>query len=204
MAEPKEVVPSHAEKEDLDQHNASGTDGREEEGSNSVSEEEESIAEIRRRESRSTLDHVSTHVSLGPDNPVEHYSSFVEVPDEVYDRFPNHRKTIIVVLLSFCSFLAPISSTSVLAATPEVAADFNTNGTIINVSNAIYMLMMGISPIVWGPFSEVYGRKMVSSSRQWFPSLPFIGSTTNTMPRSARSALFCSALPVSARHWRLT
>ena len=171
MAEPKEVVPSYADKEVSDPSNAPGADGREEEASNSVSEEEESIEEITRRESRSTLDHISTHVSLGPDNPVEHYSSFIEVPDEVYDRFPKHRKTVIVVLLSFCSFLAPISSTSVLAATPEVAAEFNTTGTIINVSNAIYMLMMGISPIVWGPFSEVYGRKMVSSSRQWSSSL---------------------------------
>ncbi|KAK3944081.1 major facilitator superfamily domain-containing protein [Diplogelasinospora grovesii] len=113
------------------------------------------------------LDRLSTHVSLGPDNPaagpaVEQYTSFVEIPDSVYDRFPSHRKVIIVCLLSFCSFLSPISSTSVLAATPEVAAEYNTDGTVINVVNAIYMLMMGISPVVWGPLSEVYGRKIIS------------------------------------------
>jgi hypothetical protein len=114
------------------------------------------------RSRRPSLDRVSTSVSLGPDNPVDFVSSFVEVPDSVYDRFSPHRKLVIVTLMSVCSFLAPFSSTSVLAATPEVAAEYNTTGTIINVTNAIYMLMMGISPIVWGPLSEVYGRRTVS------------------------------------------
>lgn len=104
----------------------------------------------------------SLHVSLGPDDPVEHYSSFVEVPDAVYDRFPRHRKAVMVVLLSFCSFLSPISSTSVLAATPEVAAEYGTTGTVINLANAMYMLTMGISPVFWAPMSEVYGRRRVS------------------------------------------
>lgn len=104
---------------------------------------------------------LSTNVSLGPDNPVDHYTSFVEVPDAIYDRIPNRRKLVIVALLSYCSFLAPISSTTVLSATPEVAAEFNTTGSIIDVTNALYMLFMGISPIVWGPFSEVWGRRMV-------------------------------------------
>lgn len=106
-----------------------------------------------------------TNVSLGPDNPVEHYTSYVEVPDSVYDRIPRHRKLVIVALLSYCAFLAPISSTTVLSATPEVAAEFHTTGSIVNVTNALYMLFMGISPIFWGPFSEVWGRKTVSLSR---------------------------------------
>ncbi|KAI0842538.1 MFS general substrate transporter [Hypoxylon sp. FL0890] len=108
------------------------------------------------------LDRCSTHHSLGPDMPVEPISSVIEVPDEVYDRLPAHRKLIIVFLLSFCSFLAPISSTSVLAATPEVAAEFATTGSIINLVNALYMLFMGLSPIFWGPLSQVYGRRIVT------------------------------------------
>lgn len=113
---------------------------------------------------------ISTNVSLGPDNPVEHYTSYIEVPDSVYDRLPQHRKLVIVALLSFCSFLAPISSTTVLSAVPEVAATFHTTGSIINLSNAMYMLFMGLSPIVWGPFSEVWGRKIVSWAVLFSPS----------------------------------
>lgn len=112
----------------------------------------------------SPITRLSTNVSLGPDNPVEHYSSFVDVPDAVYDRIPRRRKLVIVALLSYCAFLAPISSTTVLSATPEIAKEFGTSEDIINVTNALYMLFMGISPIVWGPFSEVWGRKIVRCS----------------------------------------
>ncbi|KAI1778137.1 MFS general substrate transporter [Hypoxylon cercidicola] len=103
-----------------------------------------------------------TNHSMGPDMPVEAISSVVEIPDEVYDRLPAHRKLIIVFLLSFCSFLAPISSTSVLAATPEIAAQYSTTGDIVNLVNALYMLFMGLSPMFWGPMSQVYGRRMIT------------------------------------------
>lgn len=102
----------------------------------------------------SDLIHVSSHVSGHDITHVQHY----EAGDEVYDRFPHHRKIIIVCILSFCSFLAPISSTAILAAVPEVAATYNTTGTIINLSNAIYQLFMGLSPMFWGPLGQVYGR----------------------------------------------
>lgn len=59
--------------------------------------------------------------------------------DTVYDKFSPHRKHIIVAVVSFCSFLAPVSSTTVLSAVPEVAATFSTDGSIVNISNALYM-----------------------------------------------------------------
>ncbi|KAI0473157.1 MFS general substrate transporter [Xylariaceae sp. FL0804] len=108
------------------------------------------------------LSRCSTRQSVGADAPVEPIDSVVELPDEVYDRLAPRKKMIIVMLLSFCSFLAPVSSTSVLAATPEVAADYNTSGSIVNLVNALYMLCMGLSPIFWGPLSQVYGRRMIT------------------------------------------
>lgn len=110
------------------------------------------------------LAHLSTHVSHTHDVPIQHFSSYVEVPDEIYDRLPHHRKVVIVTLLSFCSFLAPISSTTILAAVPEVAHTYKSTGTIINLSNALYMLFMGLSPCFWGPLTQVYGRRIVRST----------------------------------------
>ncbi|KAI0009927.1 major facilitator superfamily domain-containing protein [Xylariaceae sp. FL0662B] len=107
------------------------------------------------------LERCPTHHSMGPD-VVEPVSSVAEIPDEVYDRLPAHRKNVIVWLLAFCSFLAPISSTSVLSATPEVAAEYNSTGSIVNLVNAFYMLFMGLSPMFWSPLSEVYGRRIVT------------------------------------------
>lgn len=108
------------------------------------------------------LEHLTTHASHHDAPSIHPQSSFVEIPDEVYDRLPHHRKVVIVSLLSFCSFLAPISSTTILAAVPEVAHEYGTTGTIVNLSNALYMLFMGVSPMFWGPLSQVYGRRPVS------------------------------------------
>lgn len=107
------------------------------------------------------LTHFQSNVSHGQDAPIQQYSSYIEVPDEVYDRIKPSKKVVIVALLSYCSFLAPISSTTILSAIPEVAATYDSTGTIINLSNALYMLFMGISPCFWGPLSQVYGRRYV-------------------------------------------
>ena len=121
----------------------------------------ETILSVNTEREPTNLTHIHSHVSTH-DVPIEHYSSYIPVPDEVYDRLPPSRKVVIVTLLSFCSFLAPISSTTILAAVPEVAATYSSTGTIINLSNALYMLFMGVSPCVYGPLSQVYGRRIVS------------------------------------------
>lgn len=107
----------------------------------------------------------ASHIS-GPDafSPYPHSPGLQDVDDEMYDRIPPVQKHIVVAILAFCAFLSPQSSTSVLAATPEVAKTFGTTGSIINISNAAYMVFMGLSPIVWGPMSHVFGRRPVSST----------------------------------------
>jgi len=79
----------------------------------------------------------------------------------IYSTFSPGRKHVIVAVVSFCGFLAPVSSTTVLSAVPEVAATFGTDGSVVNVSNALYMLFMGISPCFYGPCAGIWGRKWV-------------------------------------------
>ncbi|KAF5012769.1 hypothetical protein FDECE_1189 [Fusarium decemcellulare] len=113
--------------------------------------------------------HTASHTS-GPDafepdripSPSVDHDKYHEAGDEIYEKLSSRRKAIVVTILSFCAFLSPISSTSVLAATPEVAAEYGTTGSIINISNAAYMALMGISPIVWGPMSQVFGRRPIT------------------------------------------
>ncbi|KAF1990150.1 MFS general substrate transporter [Aulographum hederae CBS 113979] len=103
-----------------------------------------------------TPSHASSNHDIHPINT----NPYAELGDEVYDKLPPHRKAIITAVLSFCGFLSPVSSTTVLAAVPEVAATFATTGTIVNLSNALYLIFMGISPMVWGPLGNVYGRRI--------------------------------------------
>lgn len=90
-----------------------------------------------------------------------HASSFVEVNAAQYERFTLRKKYTITFVLSVCGFLAPVSSTAVLSAIPEVAQTFNTTGSIINLSNALYLIFMGLSPCFWGPLSQIYGRRWI-------------------------------------------
>ncbi|KAJ5590807.1 hypothetical protein N7450_004779 [Penicillium hetheringtonii] len=109
-------------------------------------------------ENGNALHLVQSHLS-NHDMPVT--SEFREVDAEQYLRFSPSRKIVIVAVLSFCSFLAPISSTSILSGIPEVAATYDTTGSIINASNALYLAFMGIAAPFWGPFSQVWGRRPI-------------------------------------------
>ena len=98
--------------------------------------------------------HISTHDAVGPDHD-EHW----EAGDEIYNKFSPFHKVTMVTVLSCCSFLGPISSTSILAASPEVVATYNTTGAIFNLSNALYMACMGLSALIYGPLGTTFGRK---------------------------------------------
>ena len=123
-----------------------------------------------------SLDHVRSHVSH---HDMAVNDDFQEVDAEQYLRFSPARKVVIVGVLSFCSFLAPISSTSILAGIPEVAKTYNTTGSVINASNALYMAFMGIAAPFWGPFSQVWGRRMVSSEQMPILEYRLIGSRSS-------------------------
>ena len=130
--------------------------------------EKQATVEDRRPTLEHTISHVTTH-------DIAHIPTTrtggPPVSDEIYDRFSLSRKNIITAVLSFCGFLAPISSTTVLAAIPEVAETYGSSGTTINISNALYMLFMGISPMFWGPIGQVYGRRWVRTKQ-----LPFFAT----------------------------
>lgn len=112
-----------------------------------------------------SLQRTRSYVSTTHDAAITEHTSangrnaYQEAGDEVYDKFSHARKVTIVTVLSICSFLAPISSTSILAAAPEVVEEFNTTGGIFGVSNALYMIFMGVSPLIYGPLGTAFGRK---------------------------------------------
>lgn len=136
--------------------------------SSSSSTAESSSDRIGRTASLNEIQHATSHIS-GPDAlepppssaPPGRDEPYREAGDEIYDRLSRGRKRAVVAVLSFMALLSPISSTTVLAATPEVAATYNTTGSVINVSNAAYMVVMAISPVIWGPTSQVFGRRPV-------------------------------------------
>ncbi|KAL7662740.1 Major facilitator superfamily (MFS) profile domain-containing protein [[Candida] zeylanoides] len=75
------------------------------------------------------------------------------------NRFSNAQKHFLVAMASCSCFLSPMSGLAFLPAVPEIAADFNTTGEILNISAAVYCVFMAISPCIFSPCSDIYGRR---------------------------------------------
>jgi len=57
------------------------------------------------------------------------------------------------------ALVATYSTTSLLPATPEIGAEFHTTVSILNITNAGFLLSMGFSSFITGPLVEVFGRR---------------------------------------------
>ncbi|KAI9836238.1 MAG: hypothetical protein M1819_001575 [Sarea resinae] len=123
-----------------------------------------SQSEVKETESRVDIESLRSRGSDEKSDDSDDSSASNQSLDDRYNRFSPARKLIITIVLSYCGFLTPISSTTVLSAVPEVAETFHTDGTTITTSNALYMLFMGLSPLLWGPLSQVYGRRPICLS----------------------------------------
>lgn len=108
-----------------------------------------------------TLVAVQSHTSRRGFNAKD--SDYDESEAKQYERFSPARKVVVLCILSYCAFLAPISSTAMLSAVPEIAKTYQTTEEIINASTALYLAFMGISSLFWGPLSQVCGRRPVSA-----------------------------------------
>lgn len=95
------------------------------------------------------------------ETPLHDVNMVHEADDEIYNKFSPRHKIIITISLSLCGFLSSIASTVVLSAVPEVADFYSTTGDLIGISNALYLLFMGLSPCFCGPIAQVYGRRWV-------------------------------------------
>lgn len=108
-----------------------------------------------------TLVAVQSHTSRRGFNAKD--SDYDESEAKQYERFSPARKVVVLCILSYCAFLAPISSTAMLSAVPEIAKTYQTTEEIINASTALYLAFMGVSSLFWGPLSQVCGRRPVSA-----------------------------------------
>ncbi|CAK7223202.1 hypothetical protein SBRCBS47491_005130 [Sporothrix bragantina] len=72
---------------------------------------------------------------------------------------PTSRKMLILVTVSWMTLAATFSSTSLLPALPEIAADYGTVVETLTITNAGVLLAMGLASFLWVPLQEAYGRR---------------------------------------------
>ncbi|KAL1794621.1 hypothetical protein ACET3X_006437 [Alternaria dauci] len=79
---------------------------------------------------------------------------------DMFDSMPTWRKYIIVFATSWTTLAACFSSTSLLSASTEIAADLHTTPEVVSLSTAGMLFAIGLSSFVWSPIAAIVGRKL--------------------------------------------
>ena len=117
----------------------------------------ESIADSARPESAadgSTKTGLSSSVTTLADNQ--------DIPDEApYHVLNRERKLVLVYIVSLAGMFSPLSSNIYFPAIDTISADLHTNTSLVALTITVYMIVQGIAPSFWGPWSDIYGRRLL-------------------------------------------
>lgn len=73
--------------------------------------------------------------------------------------FKPWRKWLIAVITGIMTFTVTFASSVFSTATDATAEEFNVSSEVMVLGTALFVLGFAFGPIVWGPLSELYGRK---------------------------------------------
>ncbi|KDQ50724.1 hypothetical protein JAAARDRAFT_74054 [Jaapia argillacea MUCL 33604] len=96
----------------------------------------------------------------------------IEKPYSIYTR---REKWIIVTLASVAGIFSPLTASIYLPAIPVIATAFHKSVELINLTVTIYMVMQGVSPMLWGTVSDRYGRRPIFLACLLILSLSCVG-----------------------------
>ncbi|KAF9884689.1 hypothetical protein FE257_001318 [Aspergillus nanangensis] len=90
--------------------------------------------------------------------PIDPVAAAIEAGPPSY-RLPQWRKNVILYTVSAMTLVVTYSSTAMLPAMPEIAAEFDITDELIAVTNCCVLLAMGMSSLIWLPISSLLGRQ---------------------------------------------
>ncbi|KAH7311300.1 major facilitator superfamily domain-containing protein [Stachybotrys elegans] len=70
------------------------------------------------------------------------------------------QRYLVLFIVSWNCLVVTSASTSLLVATPEIAATLHTTPEILNATNSGVLLAMGFSSLFWSPLSDIVGRRV--------------------------------------------
>ncbi|KAI9230795.1 MAG: major facilitator superfamily domain-containing protein [Piptocephalis tieghemiana] len=75
--------------------------------------------------------------------------------------YSTKRKYTILLIVAFAGLLSPISSTIYYPGLIDIQEDLHTTEELVSATISLYVLFMGIAPLVWASLSDTYGRRLV-------------------------------------------
>ncbi|KAI9290674.1 MFS general substrate transporter, partial [Neoconidiobolus thromboides FSU 785] len=81
--------------------------------------------------------------------------------EENTKQYSKLRRSIILIVVAFAAILAPLSSTIYFPSLEAIKEELNTTEALVDITIAVYMLTLGLAPLVWGGMADRFGRKGV-------------------------------------------
>ncbi|KAF4927935.1 Multidrug transporter QDR2 [Colletotrichum viniferum] len=81
----------------------------------------------------------------------------VEIPYSIFDK---RQKVLIIFLVSTAATFSGFASNIYFPALSTIADDLNVSVELINLTVTTYLIFQGLAPSLWGPISDVKGRKV--------------------------------------------
>ncbi|KAM0453326.1 hypothetical protein ACHAO4_004918 [Trichoderma viride] len=79
---------------------------------------------------------------------------------EPYSIFDSRQRALIVVIVSTAATFSGFASNIYFPALPTIANDLNVSVELVNLTVTSYLIFQGIAPSLWGPVSDVKGRRV--------------------------------------------
>ncbi|KAI9294818.1 MFS general substrate transporter [Neoconidiobolus thromboides FSU 785] len=100
--------------------------------------------------------------------------------EEQYKRFSKLRRSLMLILVSVSAILSPLSSTIYFPSLEVIKEELNTTASLVDATISVFMLCLGLFPLIWGGLSDRYGRRNVYIISQVIYTCGNIGCALST------------------------
>ncbi|PYH92668.1 MFS general substrate transporter [Aspergillus ellipticus CBS 707.79] len=77
-----------------------------------------------------------------------------------YSIFTKRQKSLIIILVSTAATFSGFTSNIYFPALTNIASDLNVSVELVNLTITSYLILQGLAPSLWGPISDVKGRRV--------------------------------------------
>ncbi|KAI0299116.1 MFS general substrate transporter [Multifurca ochricompacta] len=84
-----------------------------------------------------------------------------DATDKPYSVFTHREKWVIVSMASYAGLFSPFTANIYFPAIPVISKDFRKSIELINLTVTMYMVMQGLTPMIWGTISDRWGRRPI-------------------------------------------
>ncbi|GKZ26484.1 hypothetical protein AbraIFM66951_005820 [Aspergillus brasiliensis] len=95
-----------------------------------------------------------------PPASVGREQSLVVPTEPPFSIFDHRQKWLIVTIVSTAATFSGLASNIYFPALPTIAKDLNVSLELVNLTVTLYLIFQGLVPSLWGPVSDVKGRRV--------------------------------------------